>query len=235
MPLAAYCKKCKSEVPVGDTCSQCGGKLTKAAVRFSFRYHHVRWKDWNCWNSLLRIAGPVWLLVCAVVAIIEIMARGWSALGALIVSQTAAALVGVGLAVIVAAGIWMVFAGSEMQYFFLDAKGVNLSTYLEQPKKYQLWMRGLPGHQLAEGEAADPYGVYLGDRQLPWTDVKRVQIWHDKNRILLYAPSWWMQMAVNCPADEFDEAVAYVIAKMGKRKDVKIQHTPDVYAQDSGA
>ena len=91
----------------------------------------------------------------------------------------------------------------------------------------------MPG-KLGEMQADDAFGFYLGERQIAWSEVKRVQIWHEKNRILLYAPRWWMQMAVNCPADEYEEAVSYVLAKLGKRKDVKIQHTHEGYVSPDG-
>ena len=32
MPLANYCRKCKAEVPVGESCPYCGAKLTKTVV-----------------------------------------------------------------------------------------------------------------------------------------------------------------------------------------------------------
>ena len=140
---------------------------------------------------------------------------------------------GTGLAIAAAAAlvliwVWLLLMGREDQYFFLDAKGVSISTYLPRPSKRQLAARLLPFSRLDQlGVAPDAaYGLFAGQRQIPWNYVKRVQLWHDKNRILLYAPAWWMQMAVTCPADQFDEAAGYMLEKLAKRKDVRIIHTP---------
>ena len=65
MPLANYCRKCKAEVPVGESCPYCGAKLTKTGERLSFGVSRAPWRDWFSWNRLLRVGLPYvfWALV----------------------------------------------------------------------------------------------------------------------------------------------------------------------------
>jgi len=223
MPLACYCKKCKIEVPVGETCSRCGGKLTKASQRFSFQVMNTPLKDWMRWNSILRIVLSVWCVLTLIVLASECATYGWIGASRLVGSATGTALM-LGLAAAVfAVSIYLWALGTEDHYYFFDSKGINVSIFVKDAGKIRRYARLV----FKQVECDESYGWFAGQRQVQWSQIKRVQIWHDKCKIIVYSPSWWMQMSITCPADQFPEAVAYVIGKLGKKKDVSIQHTPE--------
>ena len=71
MPLVNYCKKCKAETPLGESCPYCGGKLAQTGEQISFGVMCRPEKEWFAWNNLLRIVLPVWLLVFVIVVAAE--------------------------------------------------------------------------------------------------------------------------------------------------------------------
>ena len=58
MAITSYCKKCRQDVPRGDSCPYCGAKLTKSSARVVWCLEHSPVKDWMCWNAVLRIMAP---------------------------------------------------------------------------------------------------------------------------------------------------------------------------------
>ena len=46
MPLVNYCRKCKAEVPLGESCSYCGGKLAATGEMISFGVVRAPVKEW---------------------------------------------------------------------------------------------------------------------------------------------------------------------------------------------
>ena len=76
MPLVNYCKKCKAETPLGESCPYCGGKLAQTGEQISFGVMRRPEKEWFAWNNLLRIVLPVWLLVFVIVVAAEGAAAG---------------------------------------------------------------------------------------------------------------------------------------------------------------
>lgn len=222
MPLACYCKKCKVEVPVGETCSQCGGKLTKASQRFSFQTIHTPVKDWMRWNGILRIVLAVWCVITLIVLISESISFGWIGASRLVGSSTGTALL-LSLAVAVCVVcLYLCALGTEDHYYFFDNKGINLSVYVKDPTRVKRFVRLV----FKQVQSDETYGWFAGQRQISWTQIKRVQVWHDKCRIIIYAPAWWMQLSIACPPEQFHEALEYVKSKLGRKKDVQIQHTP---------
>jgi len=174
------------------------------------------------WNSILRFGIPVWLAVCAVVIGFEAATSGWLGASRLLRSPTGTALIGTFAAAFVLTGIWLLACGSEDHYYFLDSKGIHLTIYVSDATPINRLAR-LIRHNNHVGDSA---GLYAGQKQLSWNEIKRVQVWRDKNRILIYAPAWWMQLAIMCPSDQFEEALTYIKAKLNRRKDVIIQYTP---------
>ena len=83
MPLANYCRKCKAEVPDGESCPYCGAKLTKTGERLSFGISRAPWRDWFCWNRLLRVGLPVWGISFLVISLAELCSGGTEALAGL--------------------------------------------------------------------------------------------------------------------------------------------------------
>ena len=80
MPLTSYCKKCACDVPVGDFCPECGGKLAASAVRLAWCVDHVPVRDWMCWNGVMRIALPVMGVTLALTIVLEAILGGLTGL-----------------------------------------------------------------------------------------------------------------------------------------------------------
>ena len=43
--------------------------------------------------------------------------------------------------------------------------------------------------------------IKLGERQIAWKDVSRVQLWPEKCMVLFYAPAWWLRTDLQPCAD----------------------------------
>jgi len=125
MPLANYCRKCRAETPAGESCPYCGGKLTKAGERLSFGVSRAPWRDWFCWNRLLRVGLPVWALSFLLIALAEFCSGGTPALAGLFrrgFGLTMLWLLGGMLAL-----FWALLfcQGQEKVHYLLDKDGVR--------------------------------------------------------------------------------------------------------------
>ena len=73
MPLVNYCRKCRTETPLGESCPYCGGRLPKTGEQLSFGIIRNPVTDWFSWNDVLRVALPAWLVALAAVLAAEAM------------------------------------------------------------------------------------------------------------------------------------------------------------------
>ena len=67
--------------------------------------------------------------------------------------------------------------------------------------------------------------VYKNFRYSPYKhweteDIARVQLWPDKTLILFYAPSWWMRLALPCTPFTYEDSMAMIREKLGRKKTV---------------
>lgn len=227
MPLVNYCRKCKAEVPLGESCQYCGGKLTQTGEMISFGVVKAPVKEWFAWNSLLRVALPVLALVTVTVLMAEAAAAGQAGVIALIEQGFLETMLGVlGLTLLL---IWMVLSlqGVENVHVLLDRQGVHIRTYLPEGNRLSMAAHFV-SEQAAEKLAAEDdrpplEGLVLVRRvTLPWAAVKRVRIWREGSAVLFFRPAFWMAAAVRCPFSEMPEAEAFVRKKLKRQKKVKI-------------
>ena len=226
MPLANYCRKCRAETPAGESCPYCGGKLTKAGERLSFGVSRAPWRDWFCWNRLLRVGLPVWALSFLLIALAEFCSGGTAALAGLFrrgFGLTMLWLLGGMLAL-----FWALLfcQGQEKVHYLLDKDGVSAYTYVsEEVNNLALYARFLTPAQteaMQEDEHALP-GLRLVRRViLPWERMKRVKIWREGQTLLFFDPAYWQVLAVTCPVQELAEAEAWVRAKTKRFKTVLV-------------
>lgn len=226
MPLANYCRKCRAETPAGESCPYCGGKLTKAGERLSFGVSRAPWRDWFCWNRLLRVGLPVWALSFLLIALAEFCSGGTPALAGLFrrgFGLTMLWLLGGMLAL-----FWALLfcQGQEKVHYLLDKDGVSAYTYVsEEVNNLALYARFLTPAQteaMQEDEHALP-GLRLVRRViLPWERMKRVKIWREGQTLLFFDPAYWQVLAVTCPVQELAEAEAWVRAKTKRFKTVLV-------------
>jgi len=227
MPLVNYCRKCKAETALGESCQYCGGKLTQTGEMISFGVVKAPVKEWFAWNSLLRVALPVLALVTVTALLAEAAAAGQAGVIALIEQgflETMLGVLGLTLGLI---WLMLVLQGIENVHVVLDKQGVHIRTYLPEGNRLALAAHFVSA-QAAEKLAAEDdrpalEGLVLVRRvTIPWTAVRRVRIWHEGSAILFFRPSLWIAAAVRCPFSELPEAEAYVRKKLKRQKKVRI-------------
>ena len=221
MPITAYCKKCARDVAPGERCPHCGGKLAKSAVRVAWCAEHHPVSDWISWNAAMRILLPLAGMVFLLVLLLEAMAGGFQAVDDLLRSGLLFALLG--LLIIVAAVLLLAFIlqGEDLQDCVVDGRGIHIQQYLPQPTALKLLLRLKSPSLMQQYDPAE--GILLiSQKELLWKDIARVQLWPEKTLILFYAPAWWMRLALPCSAFTWEETLAFISEKIGKKKTVKL-------------
>ena len=228
MPLVNYCRKCKAETPLGESCPYCGGKLAQTGEQISFGLMRRPEREWFAWNNLLRVALPVLLLVLVIVVAAEAAASGADGVIRLLKGgflRTMLVMLGVLLA-----GMWLVFRlqGVESVHVVLDKQGVQVRTYVQEGNDMALYARFLSEQAIdklaAEDERTALEGLTLVRRiSLPWSEIRRVRIWREGSTILFFRPTFWQAAAVRVPVNELEEAEGFVRKKMKRNKKAKVQ------------
>ena len=227
MPLVNYCKKCRAEVPVGESCPYCGGKLAQTGEQISFGVVREPVKEWFAWNSLLRIALPVLGLICVFVTAAEMASAGQQGVIALFQHGFAETILRtLGLTIV---GIWglLTLQGPEHVHVVLDKQGIWVRTYLPEGNRVGLAARILSAaaaEKLAEeDERPSLEGLVLVRRVfLPWSVVSRVRVWRENGVLLFFHPAFWQAAYVHCPLAEAAEAEAFVRKKLKRQKKCRI-------------
>lgn len=219
MAITAYCKKCQEDVPVGDRCPYCGSKLAKSSVRVAWCVTHTPVEDWLCWNSVARIFLPAWLVVLLAILLPEGISGGTAALeqvltGTVMLSMVLLLLLG-------ALGTLLVLhlQGDDLIDCVADSKGVHVRRFLPNPTPLKLLLRLRSPRLLREMEEGED-AVLISARDLPWKSIARVQLWPEKRLVLLYAPHWWMNLALYCTPFTWEDTLAYMRDKVGRKKDL---------------
>ena len=223
MSWTAYCKKCGKDVPVGEQCPECGAKLTGSNVRVAWCVRHVPVKDWMSWNSVMRLAIPAFGVGCVLVWLLEMLSGGPGALGRML---NGAFLPVAGMILLLTGlGTWLALKlqGEELLDCVLDNKGAHVSAYLMNPDRWRLLAR-FRGPSLLErtDTGGDVPLLLLETRDLPWREVSRVQLWPQKDLILFYAPSWWNRLSVCATPFVWEDALAFIREKLGRKKNVAL-------------
>jgi len=228
MPLVNYCRKCKAETPLGESCPSCGGKLAQTGEQISFGLMRRPEREWFAWNNLLRVALPVLLLVLVIVVAAEAAASGADGVIRLLKGgflRTMLVMLGVLLA-----GMWLVFRlqGMESVHVVLDKQGVQVRTYVQEGNDMALYARFLSEQAIdklaAEDERPALEGLTLVRRiSLPWSEIRRVRIWREGSTILFFRPTFWQAASVRVPVNELEEAEGFVRKKMKRNKKAKVQ------------
>ena len=223
MALTAYCKKCRREVEPGEICSRCGTRLAKTAVHAAWVVERRPAADWMCWNAVMRWLVPAGLVLLALVLGLEWISGGTEALERLIRGGFFSTVGGMAAGLMAAVFAVLLCRGKELTDYVVDSRGVHVTTYLPQPTALKLLARLKSPRLLeqADPEAETPL-LRLEERDLPWREVARVQLWPEKCYILFYAPAWWQRLAVRCTPFSWDDALYFVRDKLGKKKSVEL-------------
>ena len=221
MPLTSYCKKCARDVPMGDRCPHCGSKLAANTVRLAWCVDHAPVRDWMSWNAVMRIAIPALAMVLLIVVALEGLTGGAAGVEALFREGLVLSVLGVagfGAAVLL---LLFILQGDDILDCVVDSKGFHVQQYLAEPTPLKLLAR-LRSPALMKQVTAENPMLLLSQKEIAWKDVARVQLWPEKTLLLLYAPRWWLRLAVPCTPFTWTDALGMVTDKLGRKKAVDL-------------
>ena len=113
--------------------------------------------------------------------------------------------------------------GKELTDYVVDSRGIHETHYLPDPTPLKLITRLKPLSLLREGGGGSaPPVLKLGEKDLPWKNVARVQLWPEKCMILYYAPAWWMRIAAACTPFTWEDVMGLTREKLGKKKKIRL-------------
>ena len=231
MALTAYCKKCGREVEPGEVCPRCGTRLGRNAAHAAWCVERTPVKDWMYWNSVMRLLLPAALAILLLVLIPTGIAGGFTAVERMISSGFLAVLAILVGAVIAAVFVVLLLQGKELSDFVVDSRGVHETRYLPKPTKLKLVLRlKSPALMNAGGEQV----LKLSERDLPWKNVARVQLWPEKCMILFYAPGWWLRIPALCTPFSWEDVIGLIREKLGKKRKVRMPASLAVPAAAAG-
>ena len=221
MPITAYCKKCARDVEPGDRCPHCGGKLAKTAVRVAWCADHFPLRDWMCWNAVMRILLPLLGMVFLLMLVLEAITGGLMAVDTLLRGGLLFALLGILIIVAALMLLTFILQGEDLLDCVVDGRGVHIQQYLPHPTPLKLMLRLKPAALLEQYNPEE--GILLiGQKEIQWKDIARVQLWPEKAMILFYAPAWWMRLALPCTPFTYEDCLTFIQEKLGKKKDVTL-------------
>ena len=221
MPLTSYCKKCARDVPVGERCPHCGSKLPANTVRLAWCVDHAPLKDWMSWNAVMRIALPVLMLALALAVLLEGVTGGVAGIEAIIREGLPLSLMGVAVFGVAVLLLLFILQGDDILDCVVDNKGFHVQQYLPEPTPLKLMAR-LKSPALMNQVTEDNPMLLLSQREIAWKDIARVQLWPEKTLLLLYAPTWWLRLAVPCTPFTWEDALDMVSDKLGRKKAVQL-------------
>ena len=201
---------------MSSVCPNCRAKLAPNTVRLAWCVEHHPVRDWMCWNAVMRLLLPVLCATLLLVLLLEGIMGGVTGIAALLSSgliTTLLGLMGLLLAVML---LVFILQGDDLLDCVIDARGIHVQTYLPHPTALKLLLRG-KSTRLPEGSDAM---LLLSSREIAWKDIQRVQLWPEKTMILLYAPRWWMRVSLPCTPFTWEDALAFIRDKIGKKKAV---------------
>lgn len=223
MSWTSYCKKCGKDFPVTDRCPECGAKLTGAAMRTAWCAPITPVRDWMNWNAVMRLALPAFATGCFLILLLELASGGPGALRRML-DGGLLPVAGLALfALTVITLLILALRGRELLDCVLDGKGAHVSVYLPDPSPLRLLLHFRSPRLMSAVDTSGRVPVLLlNTRDLSWKDVARVQLWPEKDLILLYAPAWWLRLPIQATPFVWDDALSFVREKLGRKKTVAL-------------
>ena len=216
MALTAYCKKCMREVQPGAVCPVCGGKLS--APHAFWRVSRRPLCSWISWNAPMRLILPCLGVLLAALAAAEVIQGGFGALSAFLSGPVPRVLCWLLAGIVLAVGLVLLLQGRHTCEISADKSGVTQRVLLADPGAIRLLAHFRSPRLLGVPALRMEYGLLLEERHLAWKDIRRVQLWPEQGLVLLYAPRWWMRMAVPCDGEGWQEITALIAEKLGRSK-----------------
>ena len=117
----------------------------------------------------------------------------------------------------------LLLQGKELTDYVVDNRGIHEIHCLPNPTPVRLITRLRSPSLMKRAEQGNGVSVLkLEEKDLPWKNVARVQLWPEKCMILYYAPSWWMRIAAVCTPFIWDDVMGLTREKLGKKKKIRL-------------
>ena len=218
VPVMAFCKKCKQEVMPGSACPMCGQKLPANGLRLSWSYGLAPVKDFLSWNNSLRVALPVLGLLALVITGVEWGRKGFVGLQALFSQGLLVLMMILAAVMLFIILIALMSRGREEVRYVLDNKGVHAQVWQAKASLIKRIFRMIPPDAQI-GSLGQPEWM-LEEKHIPWAELKRVGLWSDNDKILLYSPRFWLVLTLHALPDTYDDAVRFIYEQVKKRPGV---------------
>lgn len=226
MPVSNYCKKCRAEVPPGESCPRCGARLVQTGERMTIAVHRAPVTDWFAWNAMLRVMVPVIGVVMLITVAIEAGAEGATGVSEIFARGFFWTLMLALGALLLAILLLLLAQGPEEARYTLDARGVHAAVYLRDPKPIRFYARlmtpqsaiALQAEATETGTPTDKPFCLVKRVDLPWKEIRRVRFWPETRTILFFSPSYWQALYLRCGETEYAEAEALVRKRLSRNR-----------------
>ncbi len=220
MAKTRYCKKCGIDVPDGEACPVCGKTPPANTARIAWAMPRNRAADWMSWNEVMRIAVPVLSAVVLLGLLIELLLGGFDGVVNLIRGGFLLAAAALLLLTSLLTLLIFLLGGRDELFCVADSKGFHVRTVLPGATKLKIRLHGKPVSLM---DSADLEGrVILGEKELAWKDIARVQLWTEKRMMLLYSPRWWMRLSLPILLAKWNDVLTLTDEKLGRKKAVEL-------------
>jgi hypothetical protein len=196
----------------------CGQKLSENSLRLSWSFGLAPVRDFLSWNSILRVALPVLILLMLVIAGVEFGRKGILGVQALLAQGFLSLLVMLTAAMMAVAFTALLLRGREEVRYILDGKGVHMQVWQVKPSFIKRIFKMIPPD--AKSGSMGQYEWMLEEKHIPWAKLHRVGFWPDRDKILLYSPRFYMAAALHALPETYDDAVRYIYEHVKKRPGV---------------
>jgi len=218
IPLTSYCKKCGRDMPRSERCPECGAKLAPGAVRLAWCVEHTPVRDWMSWNAALRIVLPVLGMTLLLTLMAEAAVGGIAGVAAILKGWLLPCLMLMLASILAVLLLILILQGDDLLDCVIDNAGLHVQQYLPNPTPLKLILR-FRSPALLETMGEENM-LLIASREIPWKEIRRVQLWPEKTMLLLYAPRWWLRLSIPCTPFTWTDALGFVRDKIGKKKDV---------------
>ena len=178
----------------------------------------------------MRLLLPVLAATLLLVMALEAVMGGLDGLAMLLSGGLLVSLTGIMGMVLTLLLLVFILQGDDLLDCVVDSRGVHVQRYLPHPTAMKLLLRGKSPRMLATLNGDNL--LLISSVEIAWKDIARVQLWPEKNMILFYAPKWWMRVSLPCTPFTWEDALAFIREKIGKKKAVTL---PEVCRQSAPA
>ena len=201
-------------------CPHCRSKLAANTVRLAWCVEHHPVRDWMCWNAVMRLLLPVVGATLLLVVALEAVMGGLEGVKILLGGGLIVSLLGMMVMLLALMLLVFILQGDDLLDCVVDSRGIHVQKYLPNPTALKLLLRGKSPRML-EALGSDNL-LLVSSAEIAWKDIQRVQLWPEKTMILLYAPKWWMRVALPCTPFTWEDTLDFIREKIGKKKAVTL-------------